>query len=107
MRLGSKLGCHQIHTRSYFVRGYQLPLCARCTGVLAGEIIAIICLFLVELPILYSFLLSIPMAIDWSIQQFMKIESNNTRRLITGLLAGFALSFIYYYVIKFGISILM
>ena len=41
MNLGDKIGCHQISERSFFIKGYQFPVCARCTGVFFGEIIAI------------------------------------------------------------------
>ncbi len=30
------LGCRQLPAHSFFWRGYQLPLCARCLGVLVG-----------------------------------------------------------------------
>jgi uncharacterized membrane protein len=39
-------------------------------------------------------LLSLPIAVDWSIQRFLRIESNNVRRFITGLLGGFGIGFI-------------
>ncbi|MGG7175281.1 DUF2085 domain-containing protein [Clostridium neonatale] len=25
-------GCHQLPDRSFFIRSYQFPICARCTG---------------------------------------------------------------------------
>jgi hypothetical protein len=28
--------CHQLQERSFFIRGRQMPLCARCTGILLG-----------------------------------------------------------------------
>jgi uncharacterized membrane protein len=39
-------------------------------------------------------LMILPMAMDWSIQRFLNINSNNTRRFITGLLGGFGIGFI-------------
>ncbi len=41
MEAGARLGCHQMPERSFFYKGYQFPLCARCTGVFAGEIAGI------------------------------------------------------------------
>ena len=61
-----------------------------------GEIVAIPLLFFLSFDIWWTFLLVIPMGIDWGVQYFFKIESNNVRRFITGLLAGFGLTFIYY-----------
>lgn len=107
MSIGRKLGCHQMHSRSFFIKGYQFPICARCTGVLFGEIIAIPMLFFLSLNIWWTFLLLIPMGIDWSVQYFLKIESNNVRRFITGLFAGFGLTFIYYFIILWIISLFL
>lgn len=28
--------CHQLETRSFFIGGHPLPVCARCTGIYAG-----------------------------------------------------------------------
>src|SRR3954470_13491308 len=32
--------CHQRPERSFFLRGHQLPVCARCTGLYAGAALA-------------------------------------------------------------------
>lgn len=42
--LGSGL-CHQIPDRSFIFQGIQLPLCARCSGIYLGCVIALIVLF--------------------------------------------------------------
>ena len=42
MRLGNKCGCHQMEERSFKIKGYQFPVCSRCTGILTGQIIGII-----------------------------------------------------------------
>lgn len=89
-------GCHQIPERSFFYKGEQFPVCARCTGVVVGQFLCI-CTALVKKRfknICYIFLL-IPIGIDWLIQ-FIKIkESNNIRRFITGILGGYAVFGIY------------
>ena len=46
MEFGKKMGCHQIPERSFFFKGYQFPVCGRCTGVIIGEIVTIILFFL-------------------------------------------------------------
>ncbi len=82
-------GCHQIPDRSFFFKGYQLPLCARCTGIALGHIVAyIIAPFYI---FRYSILiLTIPMAVDGTVQYFSSYRSNNIKRLGTGFLYGFA-----------------
>lgn len=99
MRFGRWLGCHQKPERSFFIKNYQFPVCARCTGVFVGQIIAIILAFFCEIPCWLSVTLMVPMGIDWSIQRFKGIMSNNIRRLITGLLCGFGLTYIYVHII--------
>ncbi len=96
------LVCHQKPERSFFVKGYQFPLCARCTGIVIGFIFAIICLiFKCFISFKGSLILSLIMLTDWLIQ-FAKIkESTNIRRLITGILGGFGLSNLYYFIIIF------
>ncbi|MEE0456852.1 MAG: DUF2085 domain-containing protein, partial [Anaerovibrio sp.] len=29
-------------SRSFFIHGYQMPLCARCTGIIVGEVLGLI-----------------------------------------------------------------
>ncbi|RGF93239.1 DUF2085 domain-containing protein [Ruminococcus sp. AM54-1NS] len=41
MKLGASAGCHQRPDRSFFFHGWQFPVCARCTGVLAGQLVGI------------------------------------------------------------------
>ena len=44
-------GCHCRADRSFFWRGRQFPLCARCTGELAGFLCAIPAGFFALLPV--------------------------------------------------------
>ena len=109
MQFGKRLGCHQMAERSFFFKGYQFPVCARCTGVILGELIAIVCLFLFKINWWILLLLLIPMGFDWGLQFLKILKSNNIRRLITGLLGGFSLTYAYYYLIVWiwkGISII-
>ena len=102
MRVGRFLGCHQMYDRSFFIKGYQFPVCARCTGVIVAQILTIIAIIVgFRISSLYSILLLIPMAIDWSLQYFQVLISTNIRRLISGLLAGIGLTYIYFYIIIF------
>ena len=93
MKLGASAGCHQRPDRSFFFHGWQFPVCARCTGVLAGQ--------LVGFPIAIKKNISM---LDWSLQYSGVKKSTNKRRLVTGLLGGFGLAVIYVNIIRFVIK---
>ncbi|MGL4589873.1 MAG: DUF2085 domain-containing protein [Mycoplasmatales bacterium] len=87
--------CHQKPERSFHYHGYQYPVCARCTGLYLGYVIGLIfglITIVLSKPINEQFLLLaiIPIFIDGGLQYVFKLESNNTRRFITGLLGGIA-----------------
>lgn len=92
MEMGNALGCHQMPERSFFIKGYQFPVCARCTGVILSAIIATIIFFKKKLPIGLCIAMSSVMLFDWGIQYLEIKESTNSRRLITGLIGGFGYS---------------
>ena len=107
MNYGNKLGCHQLPKRSFFIKGYQFPICARCTGVIIGELVAIILLLLsIKTNIFINFIFLSIMGIDWFIQFINILESTNLRRLITGFLGGFGLTYIYYHLIIYFLIII-
>lgn len=89
MNIGKRIGCHQRADRSFFVKGYQFPVCARCTGVILSSALAMIVFFIYPLSAWASLVLSFLMFLDWFIQRIGVKESNNIRRLITGLLGGY------------------
>jgi uncharacterized membrane protein len=83
--------CHRIPERSFFYKGKQFPICARCTGILIGYLFGIIYSTLSKKShLLFQLLLLIPIAIDGLGQLHGYWTSNNTRRLLTGILAGIA-----------------
>lgn len=100
MKFGGRLGCHQIPERSFFFRGYQFPICARCTGVYIGQTLAIILVFFVKIQWWISLLFLVPMGIDWGLQFLKILKSDNVRRVFTGFLGGFGLTYIYYYILR-------
>jgi len=84
-RLALVIGCHQRSDRSYFIRGRQIPVCARCLGLLIGFILA---------PLLWisglgAAALLVPMLVDGVTQAGGLRESRNWLRLTTGV--GFAI----------------
>lgn len=99
MNYGNKLGCHQMAERSFFFKGYQFPVCARCTGVILGEVISIVLIILkIKVDIRFAIAILLIMGFDWLIQYINILQSNNVRRLITGTLGGIGLTYIYYYI---------
>ena len=106
MKIG-RLLCHQKHERCFFFRGYQFPICARCFGITIGFFITLISLYMkYYICLLISiFFLSI-MFIDWFIQFLNIKQSNNIRRLITGIFGGLGVSYLYYYIIQFFIILI-
>ena len=101
MELGSFTGCHQMPERSFFWHGRQFPVCARCTGVFAGQLAALFLFRLVSPPYWLLAAFCAIMLADWLVQRFGLRESTNLRRLITGLLCGYALCTLALRFIKF------
>ena len=83
--------CHQKASRSFFINGNEMPLCARCAtiylGLAIGTLITAFMFF--ELKI-WIFLIGLaPMAIDGIGQTILGLwESTNLLRVLTGLPAG-------------------
>ncbi len=97
MKIGEILGCHQMPERSFFLKGYQFPVCARCTGVIISAVIAAIVFIIKKLPVGVCIALSSVMLVDWGLQYCKIKQSTNTRRLITGLIGGFGYSTLHLY----------
>jgi uncharacterized membrane protein len=93
MQLGAKTGCHQLHDRSFFFKGYQFPVCARCTGLFIGQVMGLSLFYFFlkfDLKILFmlAFISLLALGIDGILQVKKIYFSNNLRRLITGILCG-------------------
>lgn len=91
MEIGADIwGCHQIPERSYFVFGYQMPVCARCFGLILGEITGLIgAQFTKRFDVNVLCALCVPLILDGTTQQISKYHSTNPRRLVTGFMSGF------------------
>ena len=99
MRIGGYT-CHQMHERSFSYKGYQFPVCARCTGIFIGQIIGVLCIVLgLRIDFLWSIVLILPMAIDGLIQLMKIMESNNFRRFITGFISGVGYTYLLFNII--------
>ncbi|WP_297424944.1 DUF2085 domain-containing protein [Clostridium sp.] len=94
MKIGAVSGCHQLHERSFSFKGYQFPVCARCTGIYIGYIISAILLIMkIGISLKVCGLLIVIMSCDGLLQLLKVKKSTNFRRLITGILAG--IGFVY------------
>jgi uncharacterized membrane protein len=95
----SNLICHRIPERTFNIHGIYFPVCARCTGFYLGAFSYFIyayffyidyTLYLVSLGIL----MMIPTFLDGFTQLGGSRMSNNTLRLLTGLLGGVGLAIV-------------
>lgn len=93
--------CHQIPERSFFIKGYQMPICSRCLGVYISSLFAIIYFFKRKTHYFSSFIMSFIMFFDWFIQFLNIKKSTNLRRLITGLIGGFGFTILNLKFLKF------
>lgn len=99
-------GCHARPDRSFFWKGKQFPICARCTGELCGMIFSIpIIIFLGYMPLKWCFLMMIPLIVDGTIQLKTSWESNNILRLITGIIFGIAIGFLFVHIHIFTVKL--
>jgi len=86
------LGCHGIPERCLTINGKRMRLCARCFGSNLGHIFAILLFIVGQLPPWYYSVACVGiMLIDWSLQTYFNMISNNARRLITGIVGGFGM----------------
>lgn len=98
--LGARSGCHRMPERSFFYKGRQFPVCARCTGVCIGQLLAIAANIFFSVPARLSVLFLSLMGIDWGLQETGIRPSTNPRRLFTGILGGFGLFNCYCILLK-------
>ncbi len=81
--------CHRKPERSFFWKGKQFPVCARCTGIHLGYLSFPFFLFSVfSLNLWWTLGLMVPTYIDGLTQAYCNRESNNILRVTTGFLAG-------------------
>ena len=99
--IGQLSGCHRMPERSFFYKGYQFPVCARCTGVCLGQLTAIIVNLFYKIPLKFALICLTIMGFDWGIQELKIIPSTNFRRLLTGIFGGFGIFSIYFLIIKY------
>ena len=85
--------CHQKSKRSFFIRGRQFHICARCTGILTGYFLSPVMYFADSKMIITTFItFTLLMAVDGFTQLWGLRESTNLLRFVTGL--GWGITFL-------------
>lgn len=75
--------------RSFHYKGRKFPICARCTGILIGMLAVIPLVHYPLLPFPLLCFMMFPLVGDGMLQKITAYESNNIKRMITGLMFGF------------------
>jgi uncharacterized membrane protein len=107
----TKYICHRIPERSFFIKGHQFPVCARCTGFYAGLVAYLIGSLFYSHPydlkmLVISMVLMVPAAIDGLTQYFGPRESTNNLRFITGFIGGIGLIIFLKIIIRWVFNVL-
>ncbi|RMD02317.1 DUF2085 domain-containing protein [Clostridium autoethanogenum] len=99
--LGKVPLCNGRPERAPYIFGRCFFLCWRCTMVMVFSIISTIAMQYIDVSLAMSgtfriigVILMIPMIFDGSIQYFLKKDSTNVRRAITGSLFGIGVTII-------------
>jgi uncharacterized membrane protein len=86
--------CHQIAVRSYYLNGNELPICSRDVGLSIGLLTGML-IGLLYVRRINPFILAIgilPILLDGGLQSVSSYQSNNSLRLITGIVGGVAVA---------------
>lgn len=89
-------GCHCRDDRSFHYHGRRFPVCARCTGELAGILAAAACYPFAHLGAVWAALALLPLVLDGGVQALSGYESTNGRRFVTGVLFGWGLLTLFF-----------
>jgi uncharacterized membrane protein len=88
-----RFGCHQRTERSFSIKGRQMPVCARCLGILTGPFVAPLYLFYPDERIAIGFM---GIFVLDSVTQVLGLrESNNWVRLLTGATCSASVLFLF------------
>lgn len=94
MRVPFRLMCHSLPQRSFHFDGHIMPLCARCCGIYAGAIAAVLAATLMQQRLRVGarmlLIVALPFLIDGGTQALGMRSSTNALRFGTGALAGSA-----------------
>jgi len=101
--------CHQMPERSFFILGYQMAFCQRCTAIysstlIGGMLFPLVRRWIRPLPWLLYLMLNIPLAVDGSLQLFGLWESTPFRRVLSGSLFGLSSVWLCYPYLEQGFA---
>jgi uncharacterized membrane protein len=105
------IACHTKASRSFVLNDNQMSFCARDVAIFVGIAAGLaLCLrpggpayrWVVMLPWWSYLALLAPIAADGGAQDFLGMESDNLRRVITGSLAGLAVAFSLVFIVYEG-----
>ena len=104
--------CNLNAKRGFFIGSFCFPLCVRCTALIIGFLATVLlATFLRAKRGKFLFLLGvicvIPCLIDGLLQYLYNIESTNFRRITLGLLGGFGIGNIAFFIIRLLNKILL
>ncbi len=89
-RAALAIGCHGNPDRCLTVMGWQMPICARCTGLIAGNAGGALAFIALGSPtVLIAIACLLPLIADGLAQALTRYQSTPFRRLSSGLLGGF------------------
>ncbi|WP_102979301.1 DUF2085 domain-containing protein [Chryseobacterium scophthalmum] len=81
--------CHRLPERSFYFKGKQFPVCARCTGIHLGYLsLPFFLIGVLSLNFWITILMILPTYLDGVTQAYCNRESNNYIRFTTGIIAG-------------------
>ena len=81
-------GCHRRPDRSFFLRGRQLHVCARCLGLIVGSFLSLLLIPWRQGSVLFFAAFLFVLLVDWGTQRMGWRSSNNSLRFVTGLSVG-------------------
>jgi uncharacterized membrane protein len=91
--------CHRRKDRSIRISGYTFPLCARCTGLWLGFVMGLLVRVAgLHMPLIFAFVLMLPLTVDGLTQLAGYRESNNRLRLLSGVLFGIATNMLFFWI---------
>lgn len=90
------LNCHNKDSRTYGLKGNEMPFCVRDLAIFTGLLLGMLIFFRRSHPLPFIAIVAglVPIGLDGGTQLVTSYESINTMRLLTGLMAGFTLGLV-------------
>lgn len=96
--------CHRMPSRSFWLLGVPLGLCARCTGIYLGLMIGLVISFRMQgrmiIPFCAVVALIILALLDGGVQHFQLYDSGNIARAMTGFAYGTGIALLFHFLLQ-------